>query len=577
MILLDKALEYCKDVVEGKELTTVEVALQCSIFIQDYYKKQYEDEFEFYFDEKKLKKINNLLKLFNYATGFVAGKQVLKGLSGFQALLIAAIFGWRYKNNKKKFRYRDVTLFIPRKNAKSFLAALILILLMLTEQNFSEFYSICIDRELAKETRKAMAQLIQASPAIAKHFFVSDSEIGIIKCKITNSYYVPRTAKANKNNSIRPACFIADEVGAFTKNDNIQAMRKGQLSVLNPLCIKTTTAYAESDSVMLEELEYDRAVLKNVVENKRLFALLYYCTKEEAWTDEGLYKANPLRVEENYKEIKADRETAKIKTSEQEEFFTKNLNIFLKTNELNKYLDVDYWKKGEITEEKFRKKIKGKKVKVGVDMSVTTDLTAVGIEFEDEGLYYCKSHGFLPKESLKDRREKHIDYEKYEKLGYCDIHKGMTVDYILVEEYIRNIEKEYECTIEYIITDPMNAKEMMGRLSQDYDVIMLKQTYTNLSPATKDFRKKTYDGKTRYVKNELLDWNMKCASTSKGKADDEMLIKENKNKQRIDMVVVFVFTHTEFVTTEKKPPELTEEYINSWFDKQKVGEGKSVS
>lgn len=338
MILLDRALEYCKDVVEGREVTTWEVTLQCSIFIQDYYERQYEEKFEFYLDEKKLKRINNLLKLFNYATGFVAGKQVLEGLEGFQALFLCAIFGWRYKNNKKKFRYRDVVLFIPRKNAKTFITAIVFLLLMLTEQNYSEFYSICIDRDLAKEVRKAMAQIISASPSIKKHFFVSESEIGIIKCKLTNSFYYPRTSKANKNNSIRPACVCADEVGAFTDNKNIQAMRKGQLSVMNPLMVKTTTAYAESDSIMLEELEYDRAVLNDVIDNKRLFALLYYATLEEAWTDEGLYKANPLRVEENYKEIKADRETAKIKISEQQEFFTKNLNIFLQTNELNKYL-----------------------------------------------------------------------------------------------------------------------------------------------------------------------------------------------------------------------------------------------
>lgn len=547
MILLDKALKYCIDVVEGREITTIEVGLQCSIFIQDYYERQYQEDFEFCFHEKKLKKINNLLKLFNYATGFVAGKQVLEGLEGFQALFLCAIFGWRYKKNKKKFRYRDIVLFIPRKNAKSFIAALVLLLLMLTEQDYSEFYSICLDRDLAKETRKAMVQLINASPDIAKHFFASESEIGIIKCKITNSYYIPRTSKADKNNSIRPACFVADEVGAFVTNNNIQAMRKGQLSVMNPLTIKTTTAYANSDSIMLEELEYDKAVLNEVVTNKCLFALLYYATLEEAWTDEGLYRANPLRVEENYNEIKADRETAKVKTSEQEEFLTKNLNIFLQTNELNKYLDIKYWKKCKITDKEFREKIKGKKVKVGVDLSVTTDLAAVGIEFEDENIVYCNSHGFLPEESLPNRREKHIDYRKYEKLGYCDIHPGMTVNYTLVEEYIRGIEEEYECTIECIVTDPMNAKEMMERLGEDFEVVLLKQTYTNLSPSTKEFRKKVYDFEVRYVENELLDWNMNNASTTKGKADDEMLMKENKNKQRIDMVVVLIFAFTELL------------------------------
>ena len=88
MILLDKALKYCNDVLEGKEITTDEVKLQCKTFLDDYYKNQYLDEFEFCFSEKKLKKINNLLKLFNYATGFIAGKQVLEGLEGFQCLFL---------------------------------------------------------------------------------------------------------------------------------------------------------------------------------------------------------------------------------------------------------------------------------------------------------------------------------------------------------------------------------------------------------------------------------------------------------------------------------------------------------
>ena len=91
---------------------------------------------------------------------------------------------------------------------------------------------------------------------------------------------------------------------------------------------------------------------------------------------------------------------------------------------------------------------------------------------------------------------------------------------------------------------------MMERLSEDYDVILLKQTYTNLSPATKEFRKKVYDFYVRYCRNELLDWNMQNAITTKGKSDDEMLQKENKNKQRIDIVAVLIFAYTEFVVPE---------------------------
>lgn len=543
MILLDKALKYANDVVAGKEITTKEVILQCKRFLNDYEDRQYNDEFNYYFDEVKLQVINNLISLFNYATGFVAGENVLKGMDGYQAFFIINIFGWRYKNNPNKFRYRDVVLFIPRKNGKTFIVALILILLMLTEQNFSEFYSICIDRDLAKETRKAMAQLIQASPAISKYFKVSDSEIGIIKCKLTNSFYYPRTSKADKNNSIRPACFISDEHGALSDNGNIQAMRKGQLSVLNPLQAITTTAYANSDSLMLEELTYAKAVLNGIVENENYFALLYYTTEHEVRNDveKAIERSNPLRVEQNYSEIKKDWETALIKVNEQAEILTKNFNIFLDSDEMNGYVNMDSWKKCRISKEEFEKLLQGKEVFVGVDFSKTTDLTSVSFMFLHNGKVYCKSHGFLPKGSLDKRREK-IDYKKNAKLGNCTICDGDVVKIQDVENYIKAVEKSQHLTIKKIYCDPAYK----GNFTEDmrgYILVMLKQTYTNLSLPTKNFRDEIYNTTVCYEENELLDWNMQCATTNVGKADDEMLNKEDKNKMRIDLVATLIFAY----------------------------------
>jgi phage terminase large subunit-like protein len=137
-----------------------------------------------------------------------------------------------------------------------------------------------------------------------------------------------------------------------------------------------------------------------------------------------------------------------------------------------------------------------------------------------------------------------------ESKGYCDIHEGHTVNYTKVEEYIRSIEEKYKCTIKCIVTDPMNAKEMMDRLGAVYEVIKLKQTYTNLSPSTKEFRKMVYDSHVFYERNELLDWNMSNSITTVGKSDDEMLAKENKNKERIDMVAVLIFAYTQLIVEE---------------------------
>lgn len=544
MILLDKAIQYAKDCIEGKEITTWEVIEQCKIFLNDYENRQFKDDFEFYFDEKKLKKINDIIGLMRYATGFLTGESILPNLSNHQAFLFANIFGWRFKNNSKKFRYRESLLFIARKNAKGTDCAIIIICLMLTEDKYSELYSICVSKDLAAELRKQIDQILNASPALTKHFKISGMWTGNVECKITKSYYQPRTAEANKNNSIRPALVVADEVGSFTKRDNINAMKSGQKSVLNPLLFYTTSAYAESNSIIYEELDYARAVLKGDVVNERYFALIYYANQDEIWKDSGIYRANPLRIEANYEEIKASREKAKRVESEYEEFLTKSLNIMLETSTKEEhYLKMDLWKKCR----KDKINFKGKKVVVGVDLSKTIDLTAVSIMYREDNNYYCKVHGFIPKGTLNStKRSEKIDYYAEARAGNCTIMEGDNIKYLQICEYIREIESMYDCTIECIAIDPTYSDVLTEELENDYEIVELRQTYTVLSPPSLSMRDAIYEGRFFYEKNNLLDWNMSNALVSTGKAGDIMIMKHREsNNTRVDMAVVLPFAYSQ--------------------------------
>ncbi|WP_163468486.1 terminase TerL endonuclease subunit [Fusobacterium sp. IOR10] len=540
MILLDRALRYCDDVISGKEVTTWEVETQCKIFKEDFLVNQYKKEFKYYANLNELEKINDLLKLFNFATGFVAGQPVLKNLKNFQCLLLAGIFLFRYKDKPYKFKNNDITLFIARKNAKTNLVAIIFILLMLTEQEYSEFYSICLTKELAAELRKAMVQVLNASPVIAEHFTISKTKTGIIECKLTGNFFLPRTAESGKNNSIRPSAFVSDEHGNFEDPDNFNAMKSGQLNVLNPLIFRTTTAYNIFSSIMETDIEYIRSVFKGGIDDENQFALLYYAYKEHLWNDTGMYQANPLRIEENYEQIRRNRKKAKLKPTEKNEYITKNMNNFLQNESEEKFLDISYWKKGELEKIDF----KGKNVVVSTDCSLTTDLTALNMMFEEHGNYYIKAHAFLPEKSLESRREK-IDYREMEKLGYCTIVSGNYIDYNLLESKIREIETVYECNIICICSDPYNFIQNLQNLSEDYRVEVVKQTYTELSAPTKSFRNDVYGGKIFYEKNKLLDW---CMANAKAKAKhmtgDIMLEKVNKNKTRIDLAVAAIFGYS---------------------------------
>ena len=132
-MLLEKAKQYARDCISGKEITTFEVKKQCEWFLEDL-EKQNNEYYPYFFDTDFLITVEGILKLLNFARGLhVQGKSIYEGLQNFQCFFLANIFGWRYKTDKKKYRYREVDLFIPRKNAKSFLAGLIIIILMLTD------------------------------------------------------------------------------------------------------------------------------------------------------------------------------------------------------------------------------------------------------------------------------------------------------------------------------------------------------------------------------------------------------------------------------------------------------------
>lgn len=556
MILLDKALEYAKECISGDNTTTWEVRKQCEIFLEDYKVNQYKDDFEFYFDEKKLKKVNNLLKLFNMATGFNENESVLSAIWGFQALLLVNIFGWRYKNNSKRFRYREALLFIPRKNAKGTMCAWILILGMLLEQKYSNFFSIATTKKIAAELREQIVQIIQTSPAIKKHFKCSKQDYGKVMCSIKSSKYEPLSSDRDNNlNSFRGTYLILDEVGAFTTRKATSTLISGQKSVQNPMAFYTTSAYAESNSIIYEELDYYRKVLKGELIDKTRFCLIYYAEDGEEYEDTGILRANPLRLERNIEEIKQLRDKAKILPSLQEDYLAKSVNKMLETSSENEhYLDMKIFREAKKTKEFIYEKYRGKKVSLGVDLSKSIDLSSVSIMTKCDDTIYCSSLGFIPKNTINSpNRTEKIDYYEEARNGNVKIQEGNNIKVLEICQYIRTIEETYDCEIECIYYDGTYADILEYNLGDDYNLFRLRQTYTELSKYYKKFRDDLYEGKVFYAENNLLDYCASCSQVSTGKAGDIMVLKDRKNKaEKIDLLITIPFAYAHWYIEEEE-------------------------
>lgn len=536
-MLLEKAKQYAKDCISDKEITTFEVKTQSKWFLEDL-EKQNNEYYPYYFDTKKVKVIEGILKLLNFATGLnnIIGKSIYDGLENFQAFFIANIFGWRHKTDSNKFRYREVDLFIPRKNTKTFLAALIIIILMLTEDEYSEFYSICLDRDLAGEVKKAISQILSASPCVLEYFNIPKTLSGRMECTLTHSFYQPRTSEANRNNSIKPSAFIADEYGAMKDNANVEAMRSGQLSVRNPLMFKLTTAYAEDKSIMLDELDYLKKIYQETEKDDRLFALVYYATEEHLWDDTGIMMANPLRIEENYEEIRRNRKGALAKPSERTEFLTKNLNYFMPSNSGEEFITIDKLRKCKNTRGIFD--WNGKGVYLGIDLAMTNDNTSVSMVTMEDEMIYVKSWAFIPKEKIeeKNRRER-TDYRRFIEEGSCFACGDEIISYEFVENFIMNIEKEYGVHVVQIGYDRYNCISTANKLdSAGYETVEVKQHSSVLHQPTKLLqesilqRKFSYDGDKLY---EINFQNARCVEDT----NLNKYVNKKKSNGKVDMVV----------------------------------------
>lgn len=535
-MLLEKAITYAQDVASGKEVTTKEVKTQCEWFLRDI-QRQKIDDYPYFLDEKFLEKVDGLLKLMNFATGIgVIGKSIYEGLENFQAFFLTNIFGWKYKEEPRKYRYRDVTLFIPRKNAKTFICAVIIIVLMLTEDEFSEFYSICLDRDLAAEVKKAISQILQASPAMEKYFKVPRTLSGRVECTITHSFYQPRTSQANSNNAIRPSAFIADECGAFKDYANISAMKSGQLSVRNPLMFKLTTAYAEDKSIMLEELDYLKKIFNGLEEDDRLFALLYYAPEDHLWDDIGLQMANPLRVESNYYEIRENRKKALAKPQERIEFLTKHMNHFLPTAAGEEFVQLDKLRKCVNLRGTFD--WRGKDVYVGLDLALSTDNVSVSMVTEEDGIIYARSWAFIPKDRIDEKnRVERTDYRRFIEEGDCYACGEEIISYTYVENFIKEMSENFGVNIIQVGYDRWNCVSTAGKLEEyGLETVEVKQHSSVLHQPTKLLQEAILERKFSYDGSKLYEINFQNARCTEDNNLNKYVNKKKSNG-KVDMVV----------------------------------------
>lgn len=536
MKVVDKDIKYCNDVLKGQINAPKYIKKQVEIYLNIY-----EDKNEKYLINAKSRKlIENICNLLIVPRGLMAGKTVYEVLSGFQWLFIFGVLTVVYRADESKRRYETGVLEICRKNGKTFLIAVIFLILFLTEPKFSKFYSVAPDGSLSREIQTQIKEIIGSSPALEKKFKIRRDDI---LCFLNQNDYFPLAFSTSRLDGKLPNAFVADEVGALTTIYPIEAMQSGQLNIKNKLGCIISTKYPTIDNPFEDIVDMAKKVLDGIVDDETIFALLYEPDDTKNWenNDEILEQGNPLAVEIQsiMDDLLKKRKKAVVMPSARENFLTKHCNIIYQGLGTETYIDpqdVFLCRSSEPID------FIGKTVYLGVDLSETTDNTAVAMVALDEDKETILAYvmAFVPNDriDIKSAEEK-VDYKRFVDEMKCIACGGRVIDYSVVEQFVFDIENKFGCKIANIGFDRRNAMSSAQKWDEKYNTTEIRQHSSVLHPATKLLKEKILSGKFRYENNKLLEINFQNARIEYS-ANKDMYVNKKHSKGKVDMVVALI-------------------------------------
>lgn len=531
----NEALTYCDKAAKGKLPAPKYVKKQCKAVLPTLKGK----DKKYIVDEKKLRKIEKLLKLLKMPKGLKLGLPIYDCLDGFQWLLIVAALCIVHKDEPKKRRYTNIVLEIGRKNGKTFIIAVLFILLFFFEPDFSRFFSVAPDGSLSREIKTAIEEIILYNSDI----FEIDKKSSYFKIRRDDILFLPKKSKyipLNYSNSRLdgklPNVFLCDEVGALPNSYAYEAMRSGQITILNKLGFLISTKYPNTTNPFEDEIDLCKKMLDGIYEDEETFALLYEPDDTKNWqtNDLVLYHANPLAiaVPEIFTDLKKKRSRAKLSEAARENFLCKHCNIIYQSV-AESYIPVDFVKKCAVEKVDFR----GKNVYVGVDLSLTNDNCNVTIlSVDEENNILADSYCFIPEGRIDEKcAYERVDYYEYIRQGKCFACGDMTVDYSVIEDFVFSIEERFDCAITGIGYDRYNALSSAQKWDEKYTTVQVRQHSDTLHMPTKLLYEMIVNRRFCFSKNRLYEINFENARCTYD-TNLNRYVNKKRSAGKVDMV-----------------------------------------
>jgi len=530
------ATQYALDVVEGRILASRKTIRACKRHLDDLEraataKKKGGAPFAYYFDSEAAGRACRFIEKLPHVKGEWAKRRELIKLEPWQVFFVSCVTGWLRVSDDTR-RFRTAYLEVPRKNAKSTIAAGLGIYLAFADgEEGAEVYCGATSEQQAWEVFRPAKQMVEKTPKLQRALNVKVFA-GALRSSKTDSRMEPIIGKPGDGAS--PSCAIVDEFHEHLDATLFDTMQTGMGARAQPLMLVITTAGVDLAGPCRQLHVQCANMLDGVADDPELFALIYTLDEDEDWTTEAaLWKANPnAGVSVSIEYLRNQQRQAILNSSKSGIFRTKHLNQWVTAR--SPYFNLEAWKKCErkITLADFS----SKRCVVFLDLASKKDLAAMLVVFREAGTFSAFAHFWLPEERVHE--VKTAPYDAWVEAGYITATPGNITDYEFIEERLKELRTE--CEIKLLGYDPFQATQLATRMqAEGFPVLEYGQTVKNFSEPMKETDKLILAERLHHDGNPVLTW---CLSnvTAKEDAKENVFPRKERPESKIDGAVALI-------------------------------------
>lgn len=424
-----------------------------------------------------------------------------------------------------------------------------------TGQNFVA----AADRNQARIAFEEALSIVNATVKLSDGARPVDSKNRLVHVA-SGSRFEAVSSDGKKKHGSTPNFVLVDELWAHAKADLWHAMRTGATKVAGSLLVVATTAGRGNESPDYPIHEYAKKVQAGAIIDPTFLPIIFEANRDDPWDDEAIWGTVLPGLAYGYPDLVSLRQMAaeaRERPGDRAAFEQFFLGI-RQDNSLSPFVDMRVYDEGA------RAVPDGMPAWLAVDMSTTTDLTAVVacIKLPDSEDFILLPFFFVPADNLRGRAERDgVPYPEWAAKGFITATVGNVIDPRAVEACIRGLCERFD--VREINFDPAYAQAVMGPLTDDgFPTATMRQGWLTQAPALNVLEGLILSEKIVHGGQPVLRWCFENVAIHTDSAGNRTMHK-GKSRDRIDGAVATWMAVARAAREEQSPYD-RDDFVENW-------------